>query len=392
MTVYLPKNSRFWAYDFQYKRRRYHGSTGVETKRKAEEVERRIRQQAALGTLDDGAGMTLDQAAGRWWAEVGQHRSSAYQLEHRLAIAVRLVGPNTPLSEITTRVIARAIEKRRGETIVRGKDRPARPGQPAKLAKRYPLSNATVNADVMQPLRRVLNRAREVWEVKGLPAIDFKSLVLKEPETEIRIYSAEQQAAWSAECDPTARFVLRLLLTYGLRFGETFIPPEAFIPDAPGGPVLAINKRKRGALLLPLRADDAREIAARAGRARAAGLPSILFETAGRDAKGQDVLVEVSRNGMRNRLYSAAKRAGLHHPRVIHGTRHHVGTTTLAETGDIRMVQTLLGHADIKSTLRYSHALDSGLRAQLESRNSPGGPEPEAVFSPSKQRRARPRP
>ncbi len=382
MTVYLPKNSRFWAYDFQYKRRRYYGSTGVETRRKAEEVERRIRQQAALGTLDDGARMTFDQAAGRWWVEVGQHRSSAYQLEHRLEIATRLIGPNTPISEITTRVIARAIEKRRGETFTRQADTKDR------KAKRHALSNATVNADVMRPVRRVLNRARDVWEVRGLPVIDYKALVLKEPETEIRLYSAEQQAAWSAQCDPTARFVLRLLLTYGLRFSETFIPPDAFIPDAPGGPVLAINKRKRGALYLPLRADDAREIAARAGRARAAGLPSILFETAGRDDQGRDKLVEVSRSGMAVRLRSAARRAGLTQPRLIHGTRHHVGTTTLAETGDLRLTQKLLGHADIKSTLIYSHALDSGLRAQLESRNSPGAPDPEAVFSPPKQRRA----
>lgn len=383
MTVYLPKTSRFWAYDFQYKGRRFHGSTGVEGKRAAEAVERRIRHQAATGALDDGADMTLDQAAGRWWTEVGQHRASAYQLEHRLAIAVRLVGPNTPISEITTKVIARAIERRRGEFTVRRKDKPGSP------AKRWPLSNATVNADVMRPLRRVLNRAREVWEVQGLPVIDYKALVLKEKETEIRLYSAEQQKAWSDQCDPTARFVLRLLLTYGLRYSETFLPPEAFIPDAPGGPVLAINKRKRGALYLPLRADDAREIAARAGRAKAAGLPSILFETSGRDSDGSDRLVEVSKSGLAVRLRSAAKRAGLTQPRIIHGTRHHVGTTTLAETGDLRLTQKLLGHADIKSTLVYSHALDSGLRAQLESRNSPGAPDPDAAFSPTKQRRKR---
>lgn len=383
MTVYLPKASRFWAYDFQYKGRRYHGSTGVEGKRAAEEVERRIRQQASLGTLDDGAAMTLDQAAGRWWSEVGQHRASAYQLEHRLAIAVRLVGPNVPICDITTKVIARAIERRRGETVTRRKDKPGNP------AKRWPLSNATVNADVMRPLRRVLNRARDVWEVKGLPAIDYKALVLKEAETEIRLYSAEQQQAWSDQCDPTARFVLRLLLTYGLRFSETFLPPEAFIPDAPGGAVLAINKRKRGALYLPLREDDAREIAARSGRAKAAGLKSILFETAGRDLDGSDMLVEVSRTGLATRLRNAAKRAGLTQPRIIHGTRHHVGTTTLAETGDLRLTQKLLGHADIKSTLIYSHALDGGLRAQLESRNSPGGPNPDDEFIPVKQRRTR---
>ena len=119
MTVYLPKNSRYWAYDFQLKGRRYYGSTGVETKRKAEEVERRIRGQAATGELDTGSDMTWDMAAGRWWMEVGRHRASARQLERRLEIATRLIGKNTRIHEITTAKIAVAIERRRGEAYQR---------------------------------------------------------------------------------------------------------------------------------------------------------------------------------------------------------------------------------------------------------------------------------
>lgn len=378
MSVYKPAKSRYWAYDFQYKGRRFHGSTGVEGKRAAEAVERRIRLQAATGAMDEGADMTFDMAAGKWWTEIGQHRSSAYQLEHRLAIAVRLIGPNTRIVDITTKVLSTAIEKRRGESFVRGKD------EPGKKAKRYTLANATVNADVARPVRRVLNRARKVWEVKNLPEIDWQSLTLKEPETEIRLYSDAQQSAWLEQCDETARFALRLLLTYGLRFGELFFPPDAFAPDTPGGPSLAVNKRKRGALYLPLRDDDARMIAARVGRARAAGLPSIWFEI----APGQK-LAPVTYLGMKARLRSAARRAGLNMPRLVHGIRHHVGTSNLAATGDLRMTQSLLGHSDIKSTLIYAHALDNGLRAALNSRNSPGAPDPDAEFLVPKQRRRR---
>ena len=92
---------------------------------------------------------------------------------------------------------------------------------------------------------------------------------------------------------------------------------------------------------------------------------------------------------MKARLRSAAKRAGLTQPRLVHGIRHHVGTSNLAATGDLRMTQSLLGHADIKSTLIYAHALDNGLRAALNSRNSPGAPEPDAEFTVAKQRRRR---
>jgi site-specific recombinase XerD len=52
--------------------------------------------------------------------------------------------------------------------------------------------------------------------------------------------------------------------------------------------------------------------------------------------------------------------------RVIHGTRHHAGTTMLGKTGNLRLTQQLLGHADMKSTMRYAHALEADLRAALE--------------------------
>jgi len=387
MTVYLPKNSRFWHYDFQSKGQRYHGSSGEPTKRKAEAVERRIRSEVAQGTFGDGANMTWDDAAGRWWQEVGQHRASARQLEHRLAIALRLIGPTTRIHSTTTRSISVAIEKRRGETYARARDKPATAGQPAKKATQRTLKNATVNADVAKPLQRVLNRARKVWEVKGLPEIDWGELALPEPETELRLYSEAQQTAWLAACDTTARFALRLLLTYGLRFGELFFPLDAYVPDAPGGPVLLVNKRKRGALYMPLIEADARRIAAMVGRARAADLEHIWFERA-----GARKLEPVEYYALQSRLRVAAKRAGLTLPRLIHGTRHHVGTTILAETGDLKMAQQALGHADIKSTMRYAHAIVGRLRDVQNSRNSPGAPDLEDEFSVPLQRRAKKRP
>ncbi|HWW12244.1 MAG TPA: tyrosine-type recombinase/integrase [Brevundimonas sp.] len=386
MTVYQTRKSPYWQYDFQINKKRYHGSTGVETKRAAEKFERNLRTKAALGELDDDQDMDVDLGFGRWWEEVGKHRASAYQLEHRAGIASRLIGPKTKLRDITTKSISIAIEIRRGEGYTRAKDRPARDGKPAKRAKVHTLSNATVNADVAKPLQRMLNRARKVWGIKNLPEIDWSSLALPEPEQEIRLYSGAQQAAWSAQCDATSRYALRLLLTYGLRFSETFFPPEAFIPDAPGGPVLAINKRKRGVLYMPLREDDAREIAARVGQAVAAGLKSTMIErAAGRK------LVEVNKYALASRIRVAAKRADLVMPRLIHGTRHHVGTSLLAETGDLKLTQQALGHADIKSTLRYAHAMTGKLRDAMNSRNSPGVADAGDAFTVPDQPRRRKR-
>lgn len=393
MSLYKPAKSRFYQYDFRYKGKRYTGSTGVETLRKATEVERKIRGDVALGLHDDQAGMTLDEAAGQWWAEVGQHlktgKVAAFatkpdnvksnprsteaptplsDVERRLEIVLRLLGKDTRLVDLSTRRVAQAIEKRRGETYTKAKDRPGKP------AKRYPISNATVNADIIVTLRRIMLRAETVWEVKPMPKIDWKALKLPEPTAEIRLYSADQQATWLVECDEATRAPLRLLLTYGLRLNELFFPPEAFLPgEGKQGPRLAINKRKRGVMLLPLREDDGRDIAARVGRAQAAGLVTVWFEEIVIPACGRrperTILEPMTYYGIQTRIRSAANRAGIKLSRVIHGARHHAGTVMLRKTGNLKLTQQLLGHADIKSTLRYAHALEADLRSALE-----GGP------------------
>jgi hypothetical protein len=51
--------------------------------------------------------------------------------------------------------------------------------------------------------------------------------------------------------------------------------PSAFDPS---GPRLVINKRKRGALMLPLRQHHAEDIATRAAKAISVGLETVWFE------------------------------------------------------------------------------------------------------------------
>lgn len=387
VSVYKPQNSPYFHYDFVRKGRRFHGSTGVETRRKAEEVERKVRTEAALGILDHGEPMTLDEASGRWWTEVGQHKASARILFYRLGIVVRLLGPSTRLCDLSTLTTSIAIERRRGETYTRGGIRVAEPrGRRWKPlpAKTRTLANATVNSDIVKRLRAITNRARKVWQVQGLQEIDWSRLLLQEPEPEIIHFSDPYQQAWVDACGPTERFALLLLLRYGVRFGELFFPPAAFLPSTPKGPGLALNKRKKGSMFLPLTDTDARMIAARVGRAEAAGLDSIWIE---QDEAGE--LVTVSKAAMQSRLRAAADRAGVDHRRLIHSIRHHVGTDVLNETGDLRLVQRMLGHADIKSTLVYAHVLDEGLRDVINSRNSPEAIEPEDGFIVQKQPRRR---
>ncbi|MEX3935060.1 tyrosine-type recombinase/integrase [Paraburkholderia phymatum] len=50
---------------------------------------------------------------------------------------------------------------------------------------------------------------------------------------------------------------------------------------------------------------------------------------------------------------------------VLHALRHTAATRTLAKTGNIAMVQKLLGHRKIETTLRYAHISDEDLLAAV---------------------------
>ena len=355
MSVYKPVKSQFWQYDFVIARRRFHGSTGQVTRRAAEAAERRLRIEAAEGRLGETSALTLDQAAGKWWAEVGKGRADASDVERRVAALIAIMGRGSIIADITTATVSTAIQKRRAISYQRG-DKDSK--------KRLP-SNATVNRDIVETLRPILRRAASHWGAKGLPVIAWKDLKLTEPATPVRVYTTAEQAAWASECAPSARLALRLLLTYGLRFGELFFDLDAFDGE---GPRLAVLKRKRDVpLLVPLRKDDARDIAARISVARAAGLEHIWYA-----ADDRGVLQPITYYGLKARLNGAAERASIPPGRRIHGARHHAGTTT-TRRGGLRLAKELLGHADIKSTMRYAHVLEDEMRALLDDlpRNSP---------------------
>lgn len=368
MSVYKPSNSTIWHFDFVIAGKRYYGSTGVLNRRAAEEVERKKRVEAAMGKFGQVARYTLDQANGRYWEEHGKHRGDAEDVERRLDVLLDLFGKGTRLNEIGQAEVAAAIEQRSGMTYTKGKDRVLKDGT-VRMAKEYPLSDSTVNRDVIETLRPVLKRAKTHWTPTGtphgLPEIDWRDLRLTEPRALSRLYSTAERAAWmaqAAEWGDDLDLALDLMLTNGLRYGEIFFPLDA--PDLdPAEPTLRLQKgRKRDVVLfVPLRIDHARRLAARIGRAREHGLVHPWFYAQGKK------LVAYTYAQIEYRLSKAADDAGISGGRRIHGARHHAGSTVLKRSGgNLKAVQGLLGHASISSSQRYAHVLIDDLRAALE--------------------------
>ncbi len=325
MSVY-PKG-RYWHYDFVYRGRRYYGSTGQETRRHAESVERAKRLEAATGTGQDAGDLTLDIAVSRYFDEVNHTLAEAVDLQRRINVVLDCVGKGKLLREIDTATIADAIRRRR------------------KYPGRTP-APATVNRDLIDhTLRPLLNRARKVWGARSLPAIDWRAVRLKEPKGIVREFSDAEINAWRDGLEPVPRLALDLMLTYGLRFGELFFLPA----DVDGvGARLTLRNRKAGdTLTIPLVPEHARTLAAMASTRQA-------------DA----YVFPYTYWGLMSRLRTAAAKAELG-ARAIHGARHHAATTLLRTTGNLKLTQRMLGHASIQSTMRYAHATESDLRDAL---------------------------
>jgi hypothetical protein len=349
MSVYKPRGSRIWHFDFQIRGKRFYGSTGQDTRRAAETVERKRRLEAETGANRDASGLTIEAAANRYWIEVGETRRASNDVKRRLQVMMTCVGPAMALADIDGPAIENAIAKRRGLDLGKGLPSPS-----------------TVNRDIIDTtLRPILNRARKAWKIQGLPEIDWASHRLAEPEPEHREYTAEQIEAWGEHLKPVQRYALHLLTTYGLRFGELFFSPDAVQGSARELIIHGKYRKRGGTISIPLTTDDARILSAMSSRARVAGLSHVLHHG--------EPAAALTYHGLHSALRKAAKRAGLEMGRMIHGCRHHAATRVVRQSGSLKKAQKLLGHASILSTARYAHVTNDDLRSTIDdlSRDSP---------------------
>lgn len=150
--------------------------------------------------------------------------------------------------------------------------------------------------------------------------------------------------------------LLELLYATGLRVSELVsLPASAGRGDRPFIAVRGKGGRER---LVPL--NDAAHQALREYRAARVALNKAegkwLFPAD--SAEGH-----LTRQAFARDLKMAAARAGLNPAKLSpHVLRHAFATHLLSGGADLRVVQTLLGHADISTTQIYTHVLDERLR------------------------------
>ena len=76
---------------------------------------------------------------------------------------------------------------------------------------------------------------------------------------------------------------------------------------------------------------------------------------------GRERRHHVLESGLQKAVKRAAHRAGIHKHVTPHTLRHSFATTMLENGINIRVLQELMGHADVKTTERYTHVMDKDI-------------------------------
>jgi integrase len=309
--------------------------------------------------IDRTAPLTFKLAAERWWKEHGSLLSDPRALAP-LNRLIEIIGAKTMLADIDDNVISHMIAERRKDVRYDSTDDKGK-----RLSR--PITASTVNRTTAL-LRRILNRARDNWNV-SLPKLprSWKRHWLKEAKRHVReLTPAEERALDEVECVDYAE-IRRFAIVTGLRRRDILLRWSQV--DFELGVVRVITKGGTPRVI-PL----TREAYAMLWRRRGHHPEWVFTFQAARTCNyktGQRILGQrypITYAGLGSNKRKWAK-AGV--SARIHDLRHTTGMRTLRETGNLRVVQKLLGHTDISVTSKfYTDALVEDLRQAMEATSS----------------------
>lgn len=352
MSCYKPKGSPFYHFDFWWRGHRFHGTTKRTNRREAEAVEQaereHVRQRAATAKAVTTS-LKLDDVAGRYWTEVGQHHAGAKNTWRDLGRLVDYFGPSTMLTEITADDVARLVAWRRGHRVLAG----ARKDAPV-------ITNATVNRSTTEMLKKLFTRAK-AWGVRFDHEPGWKQYWLEEPEERVReLVGDEGDRLEDAARDdylPLLRFAhesgLRLTECVYLKWSEIDWEARLIRKLGKGRKMVTVPITSAlRAILWPLRGHDPdRVFTYIAQRTRASRVKGVRYP--------------ITFTGAKTEWKRTRKRAGVFGFR-FHDYRHDMGTKLLRETGNLKLVQKALNHADIRTTSKYAHVLTDEIAEAME--------------------------
>jgi integrase len=322
MTVYRPKGSPYFHFDFQFRGKRFYGSTNLTSRRFAEQFEGRERQKAALPVIAKPP-ITLDEACGLR-QDYLEERPSWPTVRPMLA-ALLTIGANRLLADIHQVDLMRHFAKRR-------------------------------NGRMDSSVNREIEEARSVWRTAAKARFDVGDM----PDWGALMYEIKEapprELSWAEE-------------------DRLFPEIRSDLADAC---VMALRSGWRKREVLSLRWNDV-DFA----NAEAATRTYVCQKTTSKHRDKLGRLQPARQKGQRYPLtatvlrkpWAAAKRAAGVDGFRFHDLRHTAGTRIVRATGNIALAKRALEHKSIRSTLRYAHVLNDDVRKGLDAANSRNSPE-----------------
>jgi integrase len=342
MTVYRKKGSPYFHFDFQFRGRRYHGSTGCTAKRQAEQFEHRERQRAAL-PQHERPPITLDEACGLYQDKV-EHSSSWPTIRYMLAALIEGLGGKRLVAEINQAALQSYFNHRRAGR-----------------------QNSSVN--------REIENARAVWrhantnrfDVGEMP--DWKALRLKVPNQPPRELSANEEQRLFEHIRADVRDAVDFLLKSGWRRGEVL---SLRWSDCDLENRIAITKIKGGDVVTRPLTRALTELIETQPKVCPFVFTYVCQKSRGKRRKGERY--PLTPTALRKPFKHALKDAQIESFRT-HDLRHTRATRIVRQTGSLAAAQSALKHRSINTTLRYAHVSDEDTRRALEVSESRNNPE-----------------
>lgn len=353
MSVYKPKKSPYFHFDFVWKGRRFHGSTGAKTKREATRVEETERAKARNGGTTRPP-ITLDEACGLYQDRVETLPSWGFT-RTTLALLIAGLGAGALLSEITQRELLHHFSKRR-----------------------HGRANSSVNRElvVCRAMWRWAAKAR--YDVGEMP--DWRALLLKVPDAVPRELSAAEEGKLFdqirpdlyAFCDFALKTGWRQSEVIGLRWSDVDLGARTAATRIKGGDIV---RRPLTQDMLVIIANQAK-VGPFVFTYEAARTKPAFTDKRGRKhpARKKGDRYPMTKTVLRRPWAAALAAAGVEAFR-FHDLRHTRGTRILRATGNLKAAQRALAHRSINTTLRYAHATDDDVRQALDASESRTIPE-----------------
>ncbi len=362
------KGAPNWYCNFTVKGHRFRDSLGTDDKQTAEILAAEIRKDALLGNLTNkNPEITLTEAFARYWMERGKDMPSADHFRYRALAIEAGLGKQILLSAIKPADLITYAASRRISQI-----RYPKTGKERLVTR----AAGTINGE-LKLIAGILNRAN-LWGVSAAK-IHFKEILLPEPADRQHILTADEEERLFRALRPDLRGMVRLALITGLRLRNVIeltwkqVNWEAehvkfhIKSKKPGGETHYVPITKAMAALLSAEQGRHRVYVFTLERQRNYFDP----RTGVRHSKGERY--PFGRRGTwRDAWYAAVDAAGLRYGKGdrenfrFHDLRHTAATRALKATGNLKTVQHMLGHANIKTTARYARTDVEDVREAME--------------------------